>query len=424
LNHASEAASPRATHPDGLSLRDYPLDRQEIAPSILNIETKERSNLLPWKGQFSPQLVEAVLRRFAHNGASILDPFCGSGTVLHEAGRLGMSATGFEINPAAFVLSRTYHQINRTKEQRETTLSNVGLVLERELLPRNGLFGTGTGAPSAGVKQKLVNIVSGSSGDVRELLETIIVLADFFHDIDEKKAHKIWNRVQSLVRGLPESAEPIGVHHQDCRTACNSPDVDLVLTSPPYINVYNYHQQYRASTQALGWNLLGVARSEIGSNRKHRANRFLTVIQYCLDIAECISVVAGATKDSAMLIFVVGRESNVRGIPFYNSEIVARLAVEAVGLNISLRQERVFTNRFGQRIYEDILYFEKRKVIQRTTGAAARNVARSVLKCAFQVSNDATVISDLEEALHRAGDISSSPIFKSDQHWQLPGATK
>ena len=47
--------------------------------------------------------------------------------------------------------------------------------------------------------------------------------------------------------------------------------------------MFNYHQKYRRSVEALDCNILAIARSEIGSNRQNRGNRFLTVIQYCLD---------------------------------------------------------------------------------------------------------------------------------------------
>ena len=132
---------------------------------------------------------------------------------------------------------------------------------------------------------------------------------------------------------------------------------DLVITSPPYINVHNYHEQYRQSVETLGWRLLRVAQSEIGANRKHRVNRFLTVIQYCLDMTLALSEMARVCKPGARIILVVGRESTVRGISFDNGEIVARAGAECAGLPLLTRQERVFTNRFGERIYEDLLHF-------------------------------------------------------------------
>ncbi|HRF93979.1 MAG TPA: hypothetical protein PLZ51_02230, partial [Aggregatilineales bacterium] len=81
---------------------------------------------------------------------------------------------------------------------------------------------------------------------------------------------------------MPYSTMPIDVILADARAMpVPQQSIDFVLTSPPYINVLNYHQQYRTSIESFGYNILQIAKSEIGSNRKHRSNRFLTVIQYC-----------------------------------------------------------------------------------------------------------------------------------------------
>ena len=91
---------------------EIPVDTSEIPQYRLNIENKKMSNPLPWKGQFSPELVQALLKRYSEPDMVVLDPFLGSGTVLLEAGRAGLAAYGTEINPAAVILARTYHYIN------------------------------------------------------------------------------------------------------------------------------------------------------------------------------------------------------------------------------------------------------------------------------------------------------------------------
>jgi hypothetical protein len=64
-----------------------------------------------------------------------------------------------------------------------------------------------------------------------------------------------------------------------------APEAELIVTSPPYINVFNYHQNHRAILELLGFDLAATsAASELGSNRKNRGNRFRTVIQYALDM--------------------------------------------------------------------------------------------------------------------------------------------
>lgn len=72
------------------------------------------------------------------------------------------------------------------------------------------------------------------------------------------------------------------------KISLSSNSIVFILTLPPYINVINYHQQYRSTVEQLGCNVLKVAKTEIGSNWKNRSNRFLTVIQYCLDMDQAI----------------------------------------------------------------------------------------------------------------------------------------
>ena len=78
---------------------------------------------------------------------------------------------------------------------------------------------------------------------------------------------------------------------------------NVVVTSPPYINVFNYHQNYRAILETLGWDLLRVAKSEIGSNRKNRGNRFKTVIQYCLEIEQTMQSLWKSLADESIMVF-------------------------------------------------------------------------------------------------------------------------
>jgi len=52
-----------------------------------------------------PQIVRRLLRRYAKPGDLVLDPFCGSGTVLVEARLYDMNSIGIDINPLACLLA-------------------------------------------------------------------------------------------------------------------------------------------------------------------------------------------------------------------------------------------------------------------------------------------------------------------------------
>src|SRR5437870_185467 len=81
---------------------------QRLEQSKLDVSNKTRVNLFNWRGQFTPELIEYLLDCYAHPDAIVADPFAGSGTVLLECARRQLDAHGFEINPAAYTMSKFY----------------------------------------------------------------------------------------------------------------------------------------------------------------------------------------------------------------------------------------------------------------------------------------------------------------------------
>lgn len=399
--------------------KTIPLNISEIPQSKLNIKDKIRSNPLSWNGQFSPQLIQVLLQKYASPNTSLFDPFLGSGTLLLEAGRTKLAASGTEINPGAIVLSQTYEFINIKPSLRRFYLNKINTLLEQEISRNLPLFQENGEAKddedNHTIKTKLLDMfILVEDRLEHQLLETLIVLLDFYKlGLSAQRVFRTWNKLAQHINSLPYSERKIEVYHADARkTPLNSSVIDLIITSPPYINVFNYHQQYRASMEALSWNLLKVAKSEIGSNRKHRGNRFLTVIQYSLDLAQTLYEMARICKPTARLIFVVGRESTVQGTQIFNSEIVAEIASKAIGFNLFLRQERVFLNRFGQNIFEDILHFTPPENNQYDNFLVkAREIAKQVLESSYPIAPE-KAMDDLKSAITKVEMVKPSPIFK------------
>jgi hypothetical protein len=85
----------------------------------------------------------------------------------------------------------------------------------------------------------------------------------------------------------------------------------------------------------------------------------------------------------------------------------------AFGIELALRQERKFVNRFGQLIYEDVLHFEPMQVdYPESAQAAARAVALESLHSGLSVV-DQKSISLLRSACLNAADVKLSPLFRT-----------
>ncbi|MEJ0010172.1 MAG: hypothetical protein WDN72_06480 [Alphaproteobacteria bacterium] len=372
----------------------------------LNIEMRSRKSRLPWRGQFSPELIEYFMDVVCSDSRSFLDPFCGSGTVLYEAAIRGCTAWGIEVNPAAWHLASLTAFANLSTPEKNTVLEHVqSLAMLNNSTSSIDLFSSSfdpqtiletIGAQSTGafLARTLAAVILLGMGNEKELTRASVVrgamavLAVFneLKNIDGSTDCYIGD-----ARKIPFSDETI----------------EAVITSPPYINVFNYHQNYRPATELLGWNPLEAARTEIGSNRKHRMNRFLTVIQYCLDMAQCIDEMTRVMVTGAPLVIVLGRTSNVLGASFQNGNFIRELLNLSGGFGAIQSAERVFTNRFGERIYEDILIAHRKKRGY-TDLNDARGIGVSGLILAKGMVSEKN-LNALESAIESAGAVCPSP---------------
>ena len=331
--------------------RNIPINRTIIDQGSLDIDIKVRSNLFSWNGQFSPQFVEALLTHFADSSDVVIDPFVGSGTTLCESARKGIRAYGMELNASAYYMAKTYELANCSFEERKAIVDTIDSILDKILISENIL-------PI--ITQ---HIQKNKDNRISRVLSTLVVLLDLFNnDLSLDVMKKKWESLKKIITEIPFSQREIKVDMGDARRLKLADNTGTILiTSPPYINVFNYHQKYRRSVEALGYDVLAIAKNEFGSNRKNRGNRLLTVIQYCIDMALSLKEAIRVCQPQSRMIYVVGRESNVLGYSLCNSELIYNIGVEIFNLPFLLRQERMFKNRFGQTIYEDILHFENNK---------------------------------------------------------------
>lgn len=342
------------------------------------------------------------MNSYAHDEDIVLDPFAGSGTTLYEAGRKGLSAYGAELNPSAYYMAKTYELINRTRPERQALIHAIDQILTtisnaEKILPTI-----------------IAAIQNNRNTDLANLLSTLIILMDLFNnELSVSQLQKKWDGLKGIVLEVPFSSAPIKINMGDSRYLNYEDDMaTLLITSPPYINVFNYHQKYRRSVEALGYDVLAIAKNELGSNRKNRGNRLLTVIQYCIDMALSFDEAIRTCRDGARMIYVVGRESNVLGYSFCNSKLIFEIATQIFELPFLLRQERVFKNRFGQLIYEDILHFENSKtefsLCDEEIISAARSIAVKMLFEKAQRFPDSKNIGFIAEAIKKSDKINRS----------------
>lgn len=399
------------------SIRNIPCDRETIPQTSLDLTNKNRSSLFPWRGQFSPEFVEIILDTYSRDKDCIFDPFVGSGSTLFECTRKRLRCFGSEINPSAVEMAKTVQFASVPLEERRSAIQEAEHLIEKYVPSTTwNLFS------SLDFEQHIIQSQEISEdARLRELVHEArhkpavhnLIANAIIRYLNDGKIDILRALYEhaKIVENLLYSPNECNVFYADARVvSLPSNSVDLIITSPPYINVFNYHQNNRPAMELLGWDILEVAKSEIGSNRKHRQNRFLTVIQYALDMLDALKEMRRVLTSNGRAIIVVGRESSVRGARFKNGMIVALLASGGVGFRIDMLQERKFMNKFGEIIFEDILHLVPCENARRDADHLARSVATWSLQQALHLT-DGQVKNEIIEAIERVPTVQKSPIL-------------
>ena len=161
------------------------------------------------------------------------------------------------------LLARTYHFINVSREDRKAYLNKLEKLLNDTFQIASPIDGLFQNDEAETIKDAIVRLAENIHEPLEKILiEALIALMDFHKpDLLLGRTFREWNRLTSLVLSLPFSTHGIEAIHSDARNIpLTDSSVNLVITSPPYINVHNYHQQYRASMESLQWNLIEVAK--------------------------------------------------------------------------------------------------------------------------------------------------------------------
>ncbi len=253
---------------------------------------------VPWIAGFSSEFVRDAFNRYLINRrpetATVLDPFCGVGTTLIEALRCGHNAIGFEINPYAALAARAKceaaaispQQLNTyilkfEEYMRAAVTEGDSVSVPEHFRSRIPFFG-----PCAEVKvlkalrfikrlrvppiQDLFSLAFGSvmvhlsnysyepslssrPAVGKPIQDDAPVTESIVTKLLAMKSDVAWFRAE--LASLPQ--QPVGrvipdnflnaLHHLDPGS------VDLIVTSPPYLNNYHYVRNTRPQLFWLGF---------------------------------------------------------------------------------------------------------------------------------------------------------------------------
>jgi hypothetical protein len=328
--------------------------------------TKHVHRLHPYLGKFVPQLAEAFIQRYAKPGDLVWDPFAGSGTTLVEANAFGARAGGSDISAFNCLLSRvktaSYDprllladvvrlSVRRPREQ----AAAVSPYLEDWFAPRtlDELFSFRDRIAATTYEDLWRVVLSRSARSARLARHDDLdfpaepVSGEYFCHKHRRvcrpvgEAEKFLRRyVRDAVQRIQEygdvrTSADVTVIHGDARVVDPPGPIDLVVTSPPYPGLIDYHEQH-----VYAYELLGLERrdaDEIGRGVKG----------YCEDVAAVLARCAGALRRGGKIVVVVNdRRRLYDGI------------LAAAGLRVEDRILRHVNRRTGRRsgeFFEEVL---------------------------------------------------------------------
>jgi DNA modification methylase len=261
---------------------------------------------------FPPHLVREYLRRFGVGpGNRVLDPFCGTGTVIVECKKLGIPSVGVEANPMAYFASQVKVDWTPEPEALERDASEVAGAAEaafaalgiedvagmegNDIFPvfRSRINGRQEGLRK--LEPEKQDLLLADSISPLPLHKTLVLLDCLKEAGDRFQRHELLALAKALVYSIsnlhfgPEvgvaapkedapvitpwmtevramakdlqflravTDAPAVVHHSDARLLTNVVErgsIDAVITSPPYPNEKDYTRTTRLESVLFGF---------------------------------------------------------------------------------------------------------------------------------------------------------------------------
>jgi hypothetical protein len=283
----------------------------------------------PYPAKFIPQIPACLIEHYSREGDMVLDPFCGSGTTLLEAQIRGRWTRGVDLNPVATLIASVKTTVLANDDERKAE-EFIGylkdIMLRREQDPRWLPEGKSIEAPrfpnidhwfAANVKRELAFLLhalsdfstDAGSADFLKLCFSAIIVRMSNQDSETRwvarakglpdssvlrafvdKSIQNLERMRALkviMEGRPHRAQVSTGDVREVLQDIPAASTDLIVTSPPYLNSFDYYLYHKLRMFWLGFDHRKVQAHELGSRNRH------------CDLNECPEVFVLAMKDVA-----------------------------------------------------------------------------------------------------------------------------
>jgi len=273
---------------------------------------KSVHGIYPYRGKISAIDAARVVNQFP-TGLTLLDPFCGSGTIVYEAARAGLKSVGVDANPLASLLTEGKLQIT---SHLDTAVSEAVDVVARAKTGRVSILKKESAGHFHSDTWREISRLSARFESMSPYLKACFTGAlcltargcnwykwtsssvgknfptkqyvDFYRKFIEKVSkHHFPITSQSTVH-LGDSRKIASFLRAD---SC-----DIVFTSPPYFDCLDYTSYYaKIVFDVLGWERQRIRGGLIQSFREYEA-----------DMNQVFSELSQVVRPGGLIVFVVG----------------------------------------------------------------------------------------------------------------------
>lgn len=353
----------------------------------------------PFPARMAPEIALSACDQLP-TGSLVLDPMAGSGTVLRVSSSLGHRAVGFDIDPLSVLMARVW--VGDVDESRVEALLQIVSLAARSTRDRLAIswidedpetsrfvdywFAAAQQTPLRAIASWLKDLTGPEADLLRLGLSRIVITKDrgasLARDTAHSRPHKWYEptdydvvanfersvrRLLSLVRGNSRVPRQPTVELGDARRLpLAGESVDLVVTSPPYLNAIDYLRGHRLSLIWLGYRVadLRLKRSSaMGTERglhvyDHGASSVMStysrsadlsgrnqaiLYRYAGDLVQVAGEIRRVLRPEGRAVIVIGN-SFIQGIAVDNAKAVVRAAF-LTGMTLDATRERILPDQ-------------------------------------------------------------------------------
>ena len=346
----------------------------EINFNIIETVNRPQSihGIYPYRGKISSLEASGIIKQIPQK-AILLDPFCGSGTIIFESIMNNIDTLGVDNNPLAYILTKG--KVNCLEHNRENFIYEV-----KKIISKSKDLDKFPDMPES-AKKHFHNLSS----------KEIMRVSYFFENMSDYLKTAFLGAIALTARGCnhykwtsstvgkdinpkryinfyDKFAEKVSKHHPQISKENNSKiflgdsrklskfisekSVDFVFTSPPYFDCLDYTSYYgKIILEILGYDRLKIKKKLIQNIKNYKE-----------DMKKVMEEIIKITKDNARIIFVVGDKKIgkeiIKGSDLF-SELIKHKPLKVIEREYTNSSSQVFDKLNKTKRKEQIIIWDK-----------------------------------------------------------------